>query len=194
MAQVNHISLNHPHGKLVLKRYENGDYEANIVGLYCQEEILRIAVESLARLPRFSAQLRKEFTVLEHCYFMGKYLESIGAAPLQIKQAYLHDLPEAFTGDIPSPFKTEEDRKREHAIALALPYPEIHVDLSPEVKKIDYLCLLAEAELFGYTEWDWLEPLRNEKEAHHYKWFLERFFFRVSPKKFLLEMTRFDLY
>jgi len=194
MARINHISLNHPYGKLVLKTFDDGNQQAEFVGLHCKEDIIRIAAEGLARIPRFGSQLRKDFTVLEHCYFMGKYLESIGAEPIQVKQAYLHDLPKSFTCDIPSPFKTDQDRKREHVIALAMPYPEIHVELSPIVKKFDHLCLLGEAELFGYPEWDWLEPLRDEKEAHHYKWFLERFYFHVSPKKFLLEMTRFGLY
>lgn len=194
MSQVNHISLNHPHAKLVLTAHDDGSYEAKIVGLHCKEDLLRIAAESLARRPRFGAQLRKDFSVLEHCFFMGKYLESIGADPFVAKQAYLHDIPEAFLGDMPSPFKGELDKKREQAVALALPYSEIHGEISPEVKKLDYACLLAEAEIFGYPEWDWLEPLRDEKEAHQYKWFLERFYFHVSPKKFLLEMTRFDLY
>ena len=68
---------------------------------------LDLTIEDIARplsyLPRFSGHANFHLTVAEHSLVVSKWCEPYGA--LVSLHALLHDAHEAFTGDMPGPFK-----------------------------------------------------------------------------------------
>lgn len=76
---------------------------------YDQPYDLEIHPEDIIRplcvLPRFSGHASYHLTVAEHSLVVAKMVELDGGSDLAVLHALMHDAHEAFTGDIPSPFK-----------------------------------------------------------------------------------------
>lgn len=112
---------------------------------------------SLGRSPRFSGRTEPVWTVLHH----SLVVETIGAAIAAEKpkhfrdnaSAYLalHDAHEYWTGDIPTPFKTDEIRELQHdmdrQIRSQYGIPEPPPRFVALVKEADKRALAAEATL-----------------------------------------------
>jgi len=110
---------------------------------------------SLGRQCRFGGQTRQWYCVLAHsmlvCDIAGVIPDS---APSLSLACLLHDAGEAVCGDIPTPWKTEADRRREDEIlgriydslGLSHMWP-LTIDLAEAVAKADLLALRAEATL-----------------------------------------------
>lgn len=119
-------------------------------------EHLPTLVGVLFRLPRFAAHAN--WTVGEHSLFVHDIVAASGAHAVTRRAALLHDLPEAYTGDIVGPLKT------------------------PRIAGIDKLWHARLVESFGLEGADWdrvkradLEALRIEAEA-----FVHSDFWRIA--------------
>ena len=110
---------------------------------------------SLGRQCRFGGQTRQWYCVLAHSMLVCDIATFIpDSAPSLSLACLLHDAGEAVCGDIPTPWKTEADRRREDEIlgriydslGLGHMWP-LTIDLAEAVAKADLLALRAEATL-----------------------------------------------
>lgn len=121
------------------------------------------------RLSLMALLLRDDFPELD----MGRVVE----------MCLIHDLGEAFTGDIPVFQKTDTDRNREHALLTAW------VDSLPEPTRSRFQALYAEMdarqtpEARVYKALDGLEALIQHNEADLSTW---------EPHEYALQMTYCD--
>jgi hypothetical protein len=60
---------------------------------------------ALSRIPRFNGHSHIPYTVARHTILVVDILKSWGANPELLLMAWLHDAPEAYLGDIPTPLK-----------------------------------------------------------------------------------------
>lgn len=127
-------------------------------------------VVSLGRIPRFGGQTRRWWPVLLHLMvcdrILRRGLEESGPAvtPAFAARARLlalfHDAHEAVTGDVPTPWKTDETRKQQtqldhriHGHLLPEVLPLKHLD-TPQLTReviaaVDHRALLAEGLVVG---------------------------------------------
>lgn len=63
------------------------------------------AMDALQRIHRFNGHRVGALSVLAHSSMVGQMMQMVTLSPLACLCAYLHDVEEAVTGDIPSPFK-----------------------------------------------------------------------------------------
>lgn len=112
---------------------------------------------SLARIARFTGQTDEVYSVCAHCLSVANYLERRGAPPEVVLGGLLHDVHEAFFGDISSPLKVfvgqalrDAEAKVQDGVLTALGVPLTWVHL-PEVVLADRVALWVEATaLFDY--------------------------------------------
>lgn len=161
----NWISLKSPTGKLWMRRYEDGEWEAWFEGV-AKDEWIELVADQLLQKVRFAGQLKcgRDWTVLHHSYCMAAWCWWKGLPDEIAKQCLYHDFGEASWIDVPKPFKTEEDEKREEAIIKAMPFDLKNLD--PMVKKIDAISLAAEGAKFGYRgpAWEWMYNYATKEE------------------------------
>lgn len=112
---------------------------------------------SLGRMPRWAGQTATVFPVLAHSFLVSTLIGNCyplahpARATMQL-HALLHDAAEAVVGDIPSTWKTEADRVREHLLMVRIYEALGIVDLWPltpdaaeAVAAADHLALRCEA-------------------------------------------------
>lgn len=123
---------------------------------------LRDIAFSLSRVPRFGGYSRRPWTVAHHSLVVAEIagvLAEDRPAPLDYGMAYLsgllHDAHEALTGDIPTPFKTDDTRTMQNAIdhrIMAAYFPggfDRYNEYHGVVACADHRALLAEALFVG---------------------------------------------
>lgn len=111
----------------------------------------------LSRIVRFAGHTRRYYTVLMHSIVCAKL-----ASPKSYYYALLHDAPEAFVADVPSPWKSAGAKDREdelleriftgpigEELGLQWPWPQAIKD---EVDQIDHMVLAAEAHTLGHGD------------------------------------------
>jgi len=106
---------------------------------------------SLSRQPRFGGFCRRHWTVLDHSLFVSILAERDNQPAAVQLAALLHDAHE-WTGDIPTHFKTEDQRdlQRNLDFKVALAYaPQVSLLFWNSVKEYDHRALLAEALIVG---------------------------------------------
>jgi uncharacterized protein len=116
---------------------------------------------SLAMKCRFNGQIKRFYSVAEHCIIMSRVCSEENAL-----WALLHDATEAYVADLPSPLKRllpdyieiEDNIMRVICDKYDLPY-----EMPDEVKKLDYLMLIREA-----YEFHGMDALRNVFKVEHY--------------------------
>ena len=62
-------------------------------------------IYSLSRMQRWTGGLLTDWSVLQHSMLVARLAKDKGEPPLIVTQCLAHDLIEALTGDIPTPFK-----------------------------------------------------------------------------------------
>ncbi len=114
---------------------------------------------ALTNIPRFGGQAKRHYSVGHHTLFCVDIAARLhGPLSPFVRESAGHDAHEAYVGDVPSPLKrllpdyraVEERVARVVREALGVP-----LEMSPEVKAVDALALVAEAELLhgAWPEW-----------------------------------------
>lgn len=126
-------------------------------------DILDIA-HALSNICRFNGHCLEFYSVAQHSVLVSQVVSQLGGTPEEIKWGLIHDVGEAYLGDIPRPVK---------AWAGNLPYVELRIcvklceqfDLparQPDiVKKADLMMLAAEAKQIMApwpADWELSEP------------------------------------
>lgn len=118
----------------------------------------------LSRQPRFSGQGRHWWSVLDHslfCHALGLREEYTASQQLAV---LLHDAHEALTGDIPTPFKTDDMRALQgklDAVIFAAYHPgglAEYKSVARFVHDVDKRAMLAEALVVGPVGFAALPP------------------------------------
>lgn len=165
--EVYWMSLAHPNGRLILVNNESRrqfapypSFEAHFHGV-TRGQLIKITARSLAAEKRFSHQLRRPVSVLEHSNWLGEFFRQQGMDPL-VPYAKVHDTPESFGHDIPKMMKSEATSKAEHAIYQAFKWgvPEPEGSDLELFKMWDGIAAAAEASLFGFA-WPWINDYRT---------------------------------
>lgn len=109
----------------------------------------------LARAQRFAGQGRYTWTVAEHSLFVERLAQEMGFPHRTRLLALMHDAHEAFTGDVPSPFKPPALRQLQGRLdrqifrTLAPALEQCNEDEEQAVRRLDHRALLAEALVCG---------------------------------------------
>lgn len=130
----------------------------------------------LAAKSRFAGQLRCiHYSVLHHSYLVGMTAEHMGLSNDVVRQAYLHDIGEAFFADIPSPFKTTYDKFREQSLIDEISrLLDFKIgEPTNEVKSLDNVAALVEASILGKAtgSWTWVTAEILNLTPHEYQMF-----------------------
>lgn len=135
---------------------------------------------ALAHTTRWGGHCSPAITVAQHCVFVARMLRNKACSPMVQLQGLLHDAPEAYIPDIPSPLKpflnnfSEIDHWIERAIfeAFGVEYP-----LDPLVKLMDEECL----------RWEYRDLMRGKSlpAPHGYRSTLRVWNAQESEKEFL---------
>jgi len=130
---------------------------------------------NLSRIPRFTGNTCRRYTVAEHSILVMQLLEEAKADLPIIYQGLCHDFPEYLTGDISAPVKACVPEIREFEHSLWLPICEkfnIPEELDAQVKHYDWVALFIEAvslctsanpsewenwDLYGGEAMEWIE-------------------------------------
>lgn len=114
-----------------------------------QIDLADVAV-ALCRIPRFGGHTSVPYSVAQHSLVVAAILQAQGCPAQVVLQGILHDAPEAYLGDMPTPLKRllkdyrEVEERVWQTVALRFGMPGT---LAPEVKQADQLALNAEAHL-----------------------------------------------
>lgn len=160
----NYIGLFFPNAYLHML-HENDEYTFEFEGIEEEQDFLTVIARGLHQTNRFGGQSAATYTVLRHSLCIGTVLDETGAEVSEIFQGLMHDAGEAFVPDIPSPFKTEEDERRELAVLRAMPWELLHEPFVNPVKRWDTLACCTEARVYGHPSWDWPQKLEHDLKA-----------------------------
>ncbi len=135
------------------------------------------AARSLGRACRFAGNTESPLSVLTHSlsvgYYVQQFLLNSGMWKIMTENHFKdvvrhgagHDSSEAFIGDIPAPFKTQEQRELEHKIQKELfigwKIGEINEADQKLIKKADNEVVKYEAELYGLRNYSLSKGLRG---------------------------------
>jgi hypothetical protein len=124
-------------------------------GAVLQPIILVDILQSLALERRFFNQA--DWTVLQHSIAAGFVAEKIGANPLLKMHCYVHDFPEAFGRDVPSFFKSDDQRTYEEIlfekICKSIGVPALSQEDHEVLAQIDgHLVVVESHEGFQYPD------------------------------------------
>ena len=166
--------------RLYLGLDESENFVADIQGY--DNNTYKLAVDiaaGLAAKSRFAGQLRcRHYSVLHHTHLVGRCAEHLELPNDVVRQAYLHDVGEAFFVDIPTPIKTAHDKQREDAIVKAISNL-LSYDIEEkcdDLAVIDTVAALVEASVLGFpSEWTWVQKELMEldylgKKACSFMW------------------------
>lgn len=113
---------------------------------------LREIGASLGRLVRFAGHTEEHYPVLAHALTAAVLCE-----PKWSIYALFHDAPEAVTNDVPTPWKSDEQKELEHqlyermCVAYGLPWP-IPPEGQAAVDAVDHICLVNEGVYLRHAE------------------------------------------
>jgi 5'-deoxynucleotidase YfbR-like HD superfamily hydrolase len=117
--------------------------------------------EGLSRLPRFNGQTIRPYSVAEHSLMVYQIVNAMGFGPEVCMQALMHDATEAFTGDIPAPFKflvPDIEEAEERLWGVIADATGINPHMHPVIKDADWIALYVEAyclcEVDDLSEWE----------------------------------------
>lgn len=147
---------------------------------------------ALSKLCRFNGQINEFYSVAQHSMYVANMV------PDHMKlDALLHDAPEAYLCDVPTPLKlalgaayTDIEARVARAISAALAV-EI-VDLRPAIKAADRAMVVTEREMFRTVQEDWGPDYENSirypnfSPAYNEDW-------RVTNREFLQAYERYKL-
>jgi hypothetical protein len=106
------------------------------------------------RTCRYAGAVRSWWSVLQHSLACQEYASTIGGTRLQQLYCLMHDMHEAVTSDVPSPWKTDDLRELQAQLdqriheQYNIPWPPSPVDAA-FVHKADLQMLYAESLEFG---------------------------------------------
>jgi hypothetical protein len=116
-------------------------------------EIEDVAV-GLGRAARFAGHTREWYSVLHHSVVCYNMVEHEGGDAVDMLSALCHDFHEAFTGDVPSPFKSKQMAAFQDKLdAIIFRDLRIPFRYSKFLKNIDSLSAIAEASAIGPPGW-----------------------------------------
>lgn len=156
----------------------NGDndiWTAELEGYNSPYELSYHIAYGLAGTTRFSGQLRaRHYSVLHHTFLVGMTAEVMELSNDVVRQAYMHDVGEAFFLDFPSRLKLPIDVAREDAmideISEKLGF-HIEKEKSAYVTALDHTAAITEALILGFN-WKWavesvfkLDPVQAKMHA-----------------------------
>lgn len=105
---------------------------------------------ALSKICRFAGHTKQFYSVAQHSMHVAELVEHLGGTTEEILQALLHDAPEAYVVDVPTPLKRllgaayeETERKVWNAISELF---EVSSEISELVHYADKLMLNVEAE------------------------------------------------
>ena len=109
---------------------------------------------SLSLIPRWAGNVTREFYVSDHLLIGLAWLQYQGA-PVEVQRAWLmHDAVEAWTSDVPTPYKTDDFKSQENDLLLDMAM-KIGVSFdalySPTVKQCDLEMAAAEDSVIHYS-------------------------------------------
>jgi len=124
---------------------------------------------NLCRLPRFTCNTSRLYTVAEHSLLVMQILDD-AQAPLDVMfQGLCHDFPEYLTGDISAPVKSCVPEIREFEAKLWGAITKtfgIREEMDPQVKHADWVALFIEATALCPTaklkEWENFDLYKEE--------------------------------
>lgn len=145
------------------------DYTSPMANMICLQDI----AVSLSRMPRFAGHTREPYSVLQHSIHVHNLMEMDGCSIRKRAIGLMHDAPEAYTMDIPLPFKKmlpmvsiiEESIRLpiwEATMQTVVPCGDDYVkmtEIHDELKRYDHIALVTEArDLFDNLPLDeWVE-------------------------------------
>ena len=141
----------------------------SISGAHCWPEgpadevfTLRDIGTSLGRIPRFVGHTEKWYPVLAHVLTAAVLCEEKWSV-----YALFHDATETLMNDIPTPYKTDEQRSLERRVyarmckAYGLPWP-VPPEAQKAVKYVDKVCLVNEGHFLEHAQPHLLVPADDE--------------------------------
>ena len=128
---------------------------------------------ALSNIARFNGHTEEFYSVAQHCVLMSHWIE-----PLYAREALLHDMQEAFVGDVATPLKLLiGDKYKELELGVqnsmcdkfAVSYWRV---TSPPVKRADLKMLMTEKRdlMRGDTDWSILEGVEPYDEYEIHPW------------------------
>ena len=127
---------------------------------------------ALSNIARFNGHTRKFYSVAQHCVLMSQWIDQLYA-----REALLHDMQEAFVGDVATPLKLliEGYWKIEHVIQNSMcdKFGVFVNDVrSKTVKQADLRMLMTEKRdlMSGDADWSILEGVDPYDEYEIYPW------------------------
>ncbi len=134
-------------------------------GLFCIED----AAWAISQINRYTGHTKWPYSVAQHCVLMSRWIEDQAFA----LEALVHDLHEAYVGDVSSPLKKllgepfkKVDRRHELMVRRRFDLPD---DMAKQVKVADLRMLLTERrDLQGSARRSWdvdslgLEPYEHK--------------------------------
>ena len=144
------------------------------------QDLIPITEEKLKGEWRFNNSLRVPWSVHSHAEVLRAFLHRLnGGRDTREHELYAvkHDSAEAYTRDIPTPFKTDVEREKEDAVFKAFGWPTISYEARMVAKRWDYIAAVAEALKFGWPQWTWphRERERQQKAVDLYSDFLDTY-------------------
>lgn len=135
----------------------------SVVGLdFGAPNVVELAIMCM-RQCRFAGSLNRWWPVGMHQILVAEICENICGRSDLVLDCLLHDSPEAVFGDTPSPVKTYERRKHEHALLDRI-YKSFSIEQPKDsdyrvIKAADVLSLLVESQVMGHQAFT---PMLNE--------------------------------
>ena len=124
-----------------------------------QIDIVDIA-HALSHIPRYNGHIREFYSVAQHSVLTYYLVTEMGGTTEERMQALLHDAPEAYIGDMPSPLKDLmiAYQKMERMVAKVIGEAfDIELEnLSQKVHKADRIALALEAHAF-FDKVEWID-------------------------------------
>lgn len=128
-----------------------------------QEIIIADIAHALSNQCRFTGHLHEYWSVAQHSLCVAALVPDEHK-----KQALLHDAPEAYLCDIPTPFKRmmpEYMRMEAEMWALISERFDVGADLHPAVLEADKIMLMTERDAFNPNNRGWEEHYENTRRA-----------------------------
>lgn len=131
-----------------IRTFTDGNY-LNLMDIDLEKILIEDIAHSLSKLPRFGGHMKANYSVAQHSIWIAKKLEEAGQDKNICLCGLLHDAPEAYMMDIPSPIKkmlpdyikleNEVMTSIANKFSLIYPFPDV-------IKEMDKIALEFEWE------------------------------------------------
>lgn len=116
-------------------------------------------MHNLAKEQRFSNCLDHDWSVLQHSLLVATIVKASNGSARQMYQALMHDIPEAYLKDVPTPLKEMLRDYNKFYVKTALVLEHVYsvklLELDPMVKTADKTAMLIEDLLFSHAPSSW---------------------------------------